>query len=244
MAQSTGVFWTIHLDAPLATKSDRVGVKAAYLARAGQHDLPVLPGFVVPVQCAADSAVYRNTGELRAAWAKLSHNGQRPVVVRSSPIEKDGARPPGAGRFGPVPGVREWPGFLGAVKSVEASADGPGTMAVLVQPRLDAVTSGVMLGAGPLDGRTDRVIVSAVEGGPQALAGGEVGGTRYVLTHWGRAVDAAGDRIHDEHSLLSRHQLRSLARLASRASHVFGGPQDIEFAFDRDERLWVLQILP
>ncbi|WP_240508844.1 PEP/pyruvate-binding domain-containing protein, partial [Streptomyces ossamyceticus] len=44
--------------------------------------------------------------------------------------------------------------------------------------------------------------------------------------------------------LLTPSDLRRLARLARRAALVFGGPQDIEFGFDDDGRLWLFQSRP
>ncbi|MFI6514299.1 PEP/pyruvate-binding domain-containing protein [Spirillospora sp. NPDC050679] len=239
MPHSTRVFWTIDLADPLATAPDRTGAKAANLALAARHDLPTLPGFVIPVQCTAGEQRYRDTGELRAAWARLSRDGERPLVVRSSATDEDGATSSMAGRFVSVPDVRGWSAFVRAVREVTASASRPGTMAVLVQPRLEAASGGVMFGADPVDGRTDRVIVSAVAGGPQALVGGEADGTRYALTRRGRQVGGDGPG-----GPLARAQLRELARLAARAAAVFGGPQDIEFAFDAEGRLWLLQSRP
>jgi len=44
--------------------------------------------------------------------------------------------------------------------------------------------------------------------------------------------------------LLTRAELYRLARLARRAERVFGAPQDIEFGFDADGRLWLFQSRP
>ncbi|WP_157433018.1 PEP/pyruvate-binding domain-containing protein [Actinomadura rifamycini] len=239
MQQSTRAFWTIGLDDPLATVPDRAGAKAANLARAAGHDLPVLPGFVIPVPCVDRHERYADTRDLRAAWARLSRDGERALVVRSSSTLEDGEVSSMAGRFTSVLGVAGWADFRRAVDEVAASATGPGTMAVLVQPELDAASGGVMFGADPVDGRTDRVIVSAAPGGPQALVGGEVDGTRYDLTRRGRLVGADRDG-----GPLTPLQLRRLARLAARTAHVFGGPQDVEFAFGHDGRLWLLQSRP
>ncbi|MFG1998485.1 PEP/pyruvate-binding domain-containing protein [Spirillospora sp. NPDC048911] len=253
MPRSTRVFWTIQLDDRMASIADRTGAKAANLARAAGHDLPVLPGFVIPVQCAdvEGPARYLNTGELRQAWSRLSRSGEIPLVVRSSSTVEDGAVSSMAGRFVSVLDVTGWESFLKAVGAVVESSSGPGTMAVLVQPQLSAAAGGVMFGADPVDGRTDRVIVSAVPGGPQALVGGEVNGTRYALTRRGRVISverddgaAPGDAATADEGPLTRLQLRALARLAAKAAAVFGGPQDVEFAFDHDGRLWLLQSRP
>ncbi|WP_192809576.1 PEP/pyruvate-binding domain-containing protein [Actinomadura rudentiformis] len=259
MPQSTRVFWTIQLDDVMASAADWAGAKAANLARAARHDLPVLPGFVIPVRsdttsAEADGDRYLHTGELREAWAKLSRGGEIPLVVRSSSTMEDGVVSSMAGRFVSVLDVTGWEPFLTAVGAVQESSSAPGTMAVLVQPQLTAAAGGVMFGADPVDGRTDRVIVSAVPGGPQALVGGEVNGTRYALTRRGRVISVehddgrstgdSGDTGEVDQGPLTRMQLRALARLAAKAAAVFGGPQDVEFAFDHDGRLWLLQSRP
>lgn len=44
--------------------------------------------------------------------------------------------------------------------------------------------------------------------------------------------------------LLSAREVRALVRLARRAERAFGGPQDVEWAFDRGGRLLLLQSRP
>ncbi|MER5514933.1 PEP/pyruvate-binding domain-containing protein [Streptomyces sp. NPDC002763] len=48
----------------------------------------------------------------------------------------------------------------------------------------------------------------------------------------------------DTGAVLTRGELARLARLARRARRVSGGPQDIEFGFDGDGRLWLFQSRP
>ncbi|REE97621.1 PEP/pyruvate-binding domain-containing protein [Thermomonospora umbrina] len=230
----------LRLDHSMAADPELTGAKAANLARAAGHGLPVLPGFVIPIPVTGDLDTDLSLKrELRAAWSTLSDDGNRTLVVRSSSTAEDGAASSMAGRFVSVLGVRDRTSFRAAVSDVLESAHGPGTMAVLVQPQLDAVAGGVMFGADPVDGRTDRVVVSAVSGGPHTLVGGEADGTRYVLTGRGRLVEE-----ESPDGPLSRPRLRALARLAARAAAVFGGPQDVEFAFDADGTLWLLQSRP
>jgi pyruvate,water dikinase len=112
-------------------------------------------------------------------------------------------------------------------------------MAVLVQPHLDPRWSGVLFGLDPMTGRTDRRVVAAVEGGPQALVSGEVDGTRYLLSTRGRTVEVDGPPL-----ALGRRDRHALAGLARRAAEVFGGPQDVEWAIAADGHLWLLQARP
>ncbi|MGH2686136.1 MAG: PEP/pyruvate-binding domain-containing protein, partial [Actinomycetota bacterium] len=237
----------IDLDEPGAADAQVAGAKAANLAKAVSLGLPVLPGFVVTTGAGVqlDDTL---RGDLRRAWNRLSSGGRKPLVVRSSSAVEDGATGSMAGVFKSILDVRGWDDFLQAFSLVLASAstaaaaglsDAP--MAVLVQPQLDAVRGGVMFGADPLSGRTDRVLVVAVDGGPEPLVSGRVGGARHVLSlRTGRVVERNGD----PGPALRRAERRALVALARVTAEVFGGPQDIEWAFGLDGRLWLLQSRP
>ncbi|MFD9791886.1 PEP/pyruvate-binding domain-containing protein [Streptomyces sp. NPDC059070] len=232
---------TVALDRPEARLPLSTGSKAANLARAAGAGLPVLPGFVIPHGGAEDAYA------LRHAWRELSRDGAEPLVVRSSSPQEDTQESSLAGQFASVLDVRDWTSFRAAVRTVLDSAQRPdGTraaMAVLVQPMLDARVGGVLFGADPVEGRLDRMLVSAVRGGPDTLVSGEQDGTGYHLTRAGRPL-RSGPRQSGDERLLTRAELRRLARLARRTEKVFGGPQDMEFGFDATGRLWLFQARP
>lgn len=225
-----------------------VGAKAASLARAARYGLPVLPGFVLTT-AATDPGDGRLSGavvdqELEVAWRRLSEAGRRRLVVRSSSTIEDGNATSLAGVFTSVLDVEGWEAFLMAVEAVLASRKTvPGLenapMAVLVQPQLDPRAGGVLFGADPVTGRTDRLVVAAVEGGPDQLVSGAVDGANYLLSPRGR-------RLRAEHRVgaVTRGDLRSLARLAEKVAEVFGGPQDVEWAIGHDGTLHLLQSRP
>ena len=238
----------VWLDDPRARDPALVGAKAASLALAADAGLPVLPGLVVTTRFRRDD----DTHALRAAWASLSHGGELPVVVRSSSTIEDSSSSSMAGMFTSILDVCGWDRFLAAVDAVLASSDvvpltdglGEGRrararapMAVLVQPYLAAASGGVLFGLDPVSGREDRLVVSASDRGPAAVVGGEVDGTRYVLTARGRRVEGRGGPLR-------RDQLHRLARLSRRVAQVFGGAQDIEWAFDATGTLRLLQSRP
>ncbi len=239
----------VALDDPAAAEWELTGAKAAALARAAARGLPVLAGMVVTTD--AFVRPERNVEpELERAWSTMSDGGRRPVVVRSSSTIEDNAASSMAGMFTSVLDVTSWDGFRMALDTVLASSNvvaltGPearsrvrAPMAVLVQPQLAAVVGGVLFGLDPVSGRRDRLVVSASEAGPSAVVSGEVDGTRYVLSRRGRRIEAAGA------GPLTAAQLRQLADLARRAEEVFGAPQDVEWAFGPDGRLWLLQSRP
>ncbi|HZA00416.1 MAG TPA: PEP/pyruvate-binding domain-containing protein [Acidimicrobiales bacterium] len=235
------------LDNQISSDPSVVGAKAAALAVARRAGLPVLDGFVIPVGGAADvagvsaSRLPDGTADaLRTAWRRLAPAGQ-PVVVRSSSPHEDTTTSSMAGQFRSVLDVRDWPGLVAAVGEVVASAGG-GPMAVLVQPFVRPRLGGVLFGADPVTGRTDRLVVSAVPGGPDRLVSGEVDGTQLTLSPGGRLVDGApapgaGD-------VAARTLRRRLARLARDTARTFDGPQDIEWAVLEDGQLLLLQSRP
>ncbi|WKX70416.1 PEP/pyruvate-binding domain-containing protein [Streptomyces sp. XD-27] len=233
---------TVSLDAPDARRSASAGAKAAHLARAAHAGLPVLPGFVIPYGSDSDApAVHR-------AWRELSADGAHALVVRSSSAHEDTQDSSMAGQFTSVLDVRGWEAFRAAVRTVLGSArrpggDPPAPMAVLVQRMLPATAGGVLFGADPVEGRDDRMLVSAVRGGPDALVSGEQSGTDHHLTRHGRLLRTEPPEP-DADLVLGRAELHRLARLARHARQLFGSPQDIEFAFDGDGKLWLLQSRP
>ncbi|WP_405580794.1 PEP/pyruvate-binding domain-containing protein [Streptomyces sp. NBC_01092] len=248
----------VPLDQPGTEYPRLMGSKAANLARAARAGLPVLPGFVIPHQASGDMIA------LRRAWDELSDDGTRPLVVRSSSPQEDTEESSLAGQFASVLDVRGWRNFLAAVQNVLDSAQRPdrstAPMAVLVQPMLSAEVGGVMFGADPVAGRADRLLVSAVRGGPDSLVSGTRSGTSYWLSGRGRLLRTepaqdAGTQAPlpagtdsplptATDSPLTRAELFRLARLARRVRKVFGGPQDVEFGFDADGRLWLFQSRP
>ncbi|SDP06308.1 PEP/pyruvate-binding domain-containing protein [Actinacidiphila guanduensis] len=250
MAIDTGMFAVAALDSEGARDPSVVGAKAANLARSAAAGLPVLPGFVL---VASDRAPRAPAGHqaLRAAWRQLG-GAERPLVVRSSSVHEDTEASSMAGRFTSVLDVRGWEPFTAAVEQVLDSAADPAAeagedplhdMAVLVQPMLSSTAGGVMFGADPVEGRYDHILVSAVDGGPDQLVDGSTQGVRYQLTRHGRLLRTE-PALPRGRGPLGRQRLNRLVRLARRTEKVHGAPQDIEFGFDGDGRLWLFQARP
>ena len=238
----------VGLDEPAAEVVELAGAKAAALARSTHAGLPVLPGFVLTTAFDAttlDHDAAADTISARQAWHTLTDDGRRRVgrsVVGDQGghrVELDGgcvrvaARCPGLGRVrrcgargAGVAATRGWP----RPDEVE--------MAVLVQPFLVPAWGGVLFGVDPVSERPDRMVVSAVAGGPDRLVSGEVDGWTATLTRKGKVVTAdAGDRPGDA-------ELRELAALAVQLEHLAGRPQDIEWAIETTGTLRLLQSRP
>lgn len=219
-----------------ATDPAIVGSKAANLAVAARFGMPVVPGFVVPVDVVAANEL-EPPPEAAQAWLRLG-GPDRAVVVRSSAPGEDLATSSMAGVFRSVIDVRGWEAFAAAYRAVVASARGA-PMAVLVQQHVRPQLGGVLFGCDPVTGRADRTVVVAVEGGPHELVSGAVAGRRTALDRTGRVREADGDPA----PVLRRGERRRLLALARRTRACFGGPQDVEWAIDAG-RVLLLQSRP
>lgn len=238
----------VDLRDPLAADSMVAGAKAANLARSLQAGLTVLPGFALTTAAAArgidDPAV---ADALRDAWAALRAQFPGPVVVRSSSTVEDAAESSMAGQFTSVLDVHDWPTFRDALIRVLDSAGrvaGAGAvqpMAVLVQPQLESVVGGVMFGVDPVGGDRHHVVVDAVGSRVDDLVSGRVTAAHYVLSRRGRVIAVTHA---DVAPTLSPSRRRALVHLSRTAQHAFGSPQDIEWAIDDKDRLWLLQSRP
>ncbi|MBF6328197.1 PEP/pyruvate-binding domain-containing protein [Nocardia transvalensis] len=230
----------VSLRDPRAQHPRLTGAKAAALARAAARGLPVLDGFVL-------TTAWREQGPPDLEWRRLSVGGRRPLVVRSSSVIEDGSAKSMAGMFTSVLGVRDRAAFAAAIDQVRASAavvaadDGtPAPMAVLVQPFLAARWGGVLFTGDPLSGRRDRMVLTAVRGGPSEVVDGSDAGWTVSLSRRGRVREV----LTSDGPELPASYRRMLIRLAARAESVFGGPLDIEWAIDAGGRPVLLQARP
>ena len=141
------------------------------------------------------------------------------------------------------------------------------SMAVVIQPMLDALVSGVAYSVHPVTGRSFYVVVNAVPGLAAPLVDGHVTPDQYVVqlgadqrpawirrrtlamkaqrltvTQDGLRNDSIPASARSESSL-SDKQLFELGAMAKQIEQAFGYPVDLEWAIDA-HRLWALQARP
>ncbi len=139
-------------------------------------------------------------------------------------------------------------------------------MGVTVQLMVDAAVSGVMFTCNPLSGDPSVVAVNASWGLGLAVVGGEVTPDYYLLSKVTgelvrhsisvkeiEYVPGAGGRgtirvevdpARREQPCLQPERLGELVELAGAIQRHFGSHQDVEWAIDREGRLFVLQSRP
>jgi rifampicin phosphotransferase len=186
-----------------------------------------------------------------SAWRKSDR--EQSFAVRSSATVEDAAGTSFAGQFESILNVRGADALLAAIKTCWLSLFSERAlvylakqrmpaekvkMAVLVQEMVDASHAGVVFTADPLTGATDRFVVECVSGLGEGLVQGTVQPERTVVEKRTGHVLAS-----PENELLSSAILENLCDLARRTEHLFGSPQDIEWA-QRDGGVFLLQSRP
>jgi len=143
---------------------------------------------------------------------------------------------------------------------------GAAAMGVTVQLMVDAAVSGVMFTCNPTSGDPSMVAVNASWGLGLAVVGGEVTPDYFLLSKVtgevvresisakeieyvagpdGRgAVRVEVPSPRSEQPCLEAARLRELVELAGAVQRHFGSHQDVEWAIDREGRLFVLQSRP
>ena len=239
--------FVVDLAEEVARDPGLTGGKSAALAQGAAAGLNTLPGVVLTtafcdaVDGGADAAQH---AAVKEAFERAGGD-ERALVARSSSVVEDTAESSMAGQFESVIGINGFDEFVTAVTAVLDSRERAGAadqpIAVLVQPLIEPRYGGVMFGVDPVSGRTDRRIVSAVDGGPEPLVSGEVDGSRYVLEPTtAKVIEFAAN----DGPKLPAADLRRLMALSTSVAKVFGGPQDVEWAIGTGKELWLLQSRP
>lgn len=170
------------------------------------------------------------------------------VVVRSSAIGEDGANASFAGQLDSVLDVCTPEELARAVVTCfcsyysaralayqEAKGIRLRGMAVLIQPQIEGAVSGVTFTVSPED--PTKVHIEYCEGGCEALVSGRVTPEVALLSRDQTHAPSASD-------LLSSKQLRTLAETCLAIEDLYQAPQDIEWTFDPDGELYILQARP
>lgn len=225
----------------------RVGGKAGVLGELAAAGFPVPPGLVVTAEA------LNHDGWERSLEAAARSLGAPRLAVRSSAAAEDLPDASYAGLYEtylniPVEDLGEAVRRCFAAATAERVATyhqrhGNGTpgMAVLVQAMVDPMAAGVAFTAHPVSGDPDQALVTAVPGLGDRLVSGEAVGEEWTVTardaRMSRPMPAGG-------KVLTGRQALAVADLAHEIADRYGRPQDIEWAIDREGRLWLLQARP
>ena len=137
-------------------------------------------------------------------------------------------------------------------------------MAVVVQRLVDAQVAGVLFTANPLTGKRREIVIDANPGLGEAVVSGATNPDHFVVrTTTGEIVEHhLGDKqviiqatsgggtqkieagARTAHACLSDAQIHALAELGAQVEAHYESPQDIEWAIDASDRIFLLQARP
>ncbi len=251
----------------------RTGGKGASLAVMTAEGLPVPAGFVVTAdafRAVVDEDKLRELSRKKdMAGARALVAATRPpveliaehykklsgrVAVRSSACAEDSANASYAGQQETYLNVEDLDGVLDMIvecwlsffadravfyREEKGSLDDV-AMAVVVQEMVDSQRSGVLFTVDPVHGRRDRMVVEAALGLGENVVNGEMTPDNYTLSQSG---DIKRSKIVAE-PVLSDDDCKRLADMGRHLVELHGIPQDIEWAFDADGSLFLLQSRP
>jgi len=190
--------------------------------------------------------------EIANALNSNAMNGQQ-FAVRSSSVDEDGTGLSYAGQFTSILEVGENE-ISSAVEAVWQSAftsqvisyrslnglhTPPDPPCVIIQTMVPALVAGVAFGANPVNGDREVVTISSVHGLADKLVSGEVDSATYHVR--GDSVEV---RMNEEVGPLTDEQLFSIKSMVEKSNEIFGCPQDIEWAIDKYNQLFILQSRP
>ncbi|HET6570545.1 MAG TPA: phosphoenolpyruvate synthase [Solirubrobacterales bacterium] len=138
-------------------------------------------------------------------------------------------------------------------------------IAVVVQRQIPSTRAGVMFTIEPASGERDRLVIEGAFGLGESVVSGSVSPDRYVVgkrklnlirrevRRKELAIEPTADggtrtrelgEHESEQPVLSDEQVHELAELGVRIEAHYGAPQDTEWAYDPEGRVWMLQSRP
>jgi pyruvate,water dikinase len=178
-----------------------------------------------------------------------------PLVVRSSAIGEDSEQASAAGQYATILNVTSKQELEEAIAQVQASYNSPAAvqyrrdhhakdeaMAVLIQPQVQSVFSGVAFSRDPIAQQGDAVVIEAVSGSASQVVSGKVTPEQYRVFVVGE--DKLSTLKFEGEGKIPQPLIKQVAYLARiLEKRYYGIPQDVEWSYD-GQNLWVLQARP
>ncbi len=232
------------------------GGKGASLGQLTRAGLPVPPGFVVgaPVRAAIGAARQAVDDDEMPGWLAEAIGTayeelcqgelDAPVAVRSSATTEDAASASHAGMHETFLNVRGRDAVVEAVKRCWQSHELD--IAVVVQRQIPTTRAGGMCTIDPATGERDHLVIEGALWPGEPVASGQISPERYVVEKGTMTIVGKRERGAKRGfgSVLSDDELLRLAELGLATERERRTPQDTEWAFDREDNIWMLQSRP
>lgn len=270
----------LSLDEITSDMRDLVGGKAYNLALLKNHGIPVPEGFVLTTSFYNEFMQAQGNNQQTVFPQHLIDQliqqyrelGTNVVAVRSSATIEDSENNSFAGMFRTSLNVSTEDELIQAVlkgfesfnkshiqgyKDASAISE-TGSMALVIQPMVDAESSGVMFTRNPVSPKANGILINSTFGIGEKLVSGQVTGDLFTMNDEGQLVSSeitekrvkltkTGEVVVEDDETrkpsLNNSQLQELYRYAGIIKNIFGDHQDIEFAVENGE-IKILQARP
>jgi len=148
---------------------DKVGNKAYHTSIMLNLQLPAVDGFVIAEPYSEE--------DIQSLWKEMKTN--IPFAVRSSMGEEDSETVSGAGKYATVLSVKTYEELKEAIETVFSSNNGTTQKAVMIQPMIDSVVSGVMFTSSPF--HPNRASIEAAYGLGELVVSGQITPESYEI---------------------------------------------------------------
>lgn len=232
------------------TDVNLVGGKGVSLGEMTKAGMPVPPGFVITTEAFGKI----NKEEILKAYDQL--NAER-VAVRSSAVAEDSSQASWAGQLETYLNVSKEE-LITKIKSCWDSIKSERVLsyaarqnlsedqllvAVVVQKMVDSKASGVMFTVNPVTKDNSEIMIEAVLGLGEALVQGLVTPDNFIVNKESLEIKVKDLQKEDKQSI-SDENIKKLVELGKKIEGHYGSPQDIEWAIDNQNRIWILQSRP
>lgn len=226
-----------------------VGGKGASLGEMVNANIPVPSGFVITTEGFQKDI----DKEILEAFDKL--NAER-VAVRSSAVAEDSSSASWAGqletylnisRDNLINKVKEcWDSIkseraLSYASQQNLPADQL-LVAVVIQKMVDAQSAGVMFTANPVTNNREEVMIESVLGLGEQLVQGSVTPDNFLIDK--NTLEIKSKDLQVDKQTIFEENLQKLVELGKKIENHYGNPQDIEWAIDNQDKIWILQSRP
>lgn len=226
-----------------------VGGKGASLGEMISAGIPVPPGFVITTEG------FQKDIEQEALEAFDQLNAEK-VAVRSSAVAEDSSSASWAGQLETylnttredlIAKIKDCWDSINSERAKDYASqqnlsEDQMKVAVVVQKMVDAQSAGVMFTVNPVSTDRNEVMIESALGLGEKLVQGEIIPDNFIVDK--ETLEVKSRDLQQEKHTLSDEKIKELVELGKKIENHYGKPQDIEWAIDEQNKIWILQSRP
>ena len=226
-----------------------VGGKGASLGELTKAGIPVPPGFVITTNG------FQKEIEQEALETFDKLNIEK-VAVRSSAVAEDSSSASWAGqletylnvtRESLVNKIKECWDSINSERAKDYASHQQLTeeqlkVAVVIQKMVNAKSAGVMFTVNPVSEDKNEIMIESTLGLGEKLVQGEVTPDNFIVNK--QTLEIKSKDLQQGEQTISDEDIKKLVELGKKIEIHYGKPQDIEWAIDQENKIWILQSRP